>query len=138
MHQRDYKNRADDERRVAGPSVAAGHLIFPGTPSGGCSPLHDRCGHPRQTSCKANQRSEIAIPLRSTLAINPTCRPVNDKTAPFSLVSTIAPAPTTTAAPAPAAPYTPATSDGLEMWLTVPTNCVPAAPNTRPALSPPI
>jgi hypothetical protein len=54
--------------------------------------------------CAGAQRSVIASPLRSTLAINPTCRPFIDKTAPFSLVSTIAPAPAPIAAPAPAAP----------------------------------
>jgi hypothetical protein len=49
-------------------------------------------------------RSEIASPLRSALAINPTCRPDSVNTAPFSFCSTIARAPTTRAAPAPAPP----------------------------------
>ncbi len=48
--------------------------------------------------------SEIASPLRSALAINPTCGPDSVNTAPFSLLSTIARAPTPSAAPAPAAP----------------------------------
>jgi hypothetical protein len=66
----------------------------------------------RSEILKGSQRSEIAIPLRSRLAINPTCRPFNDRTAPFSFLSMIVPAPTPSAAPAPAAPYTPATSAG--------------------------
>jgi len=49
-------------------------------------------------------RSAIASPLRSALAISPTCRPESLNTAPFSLRSTIARAPTTSAAPAPAPP----------------------------------
>src|SRR6266436_188475 len=98
-------------------------------------PLHRP---PARGQNEATQRSEIAIPLRSTLAIKPTCRPLNDKTAPFSFSRTIAPAPNTIAAPAPAAPYTPATSNGLKMLLTVPTKCVSDAPNTRPALRPAI
>jgi hypothetical protein len=52
----------------------------------------------------AGYRSEIASPLRSALAINPTCRPDSVNTAPFSLRSTIARAPTNSAAPAPAPP----------------------------------
>jgi hypothetical protein len=46
----------------------------------------------------------IASPLRSALAIRPTCWPVSSSTAPFWLVSTIARAPRPTASPAPAAP----------------------------------
>jgi 2-iminobutanoate/2-iminopropanoate deaminase len=46
----------------------------------------------------------IASPLRSTLAISPTCWPDSSSTAPFWLVSTMARAPPPTARPAPAAP----------------------------------
>jgi hypothetical protein len=46
----------------------------------------------------------IASPLRSALAISPTCRPDSSSTAPFWLVSTIARAPLPTVSPAPAAP----------------------------------
>ena len=47
-------------------------------------------------------RSPIASPLRSALAISPTCWPDSLNTAPFSLRNMIARAPTTSAAPAPA------------------------------------
>ena len=49
-------------------------------------------------------RSEIAKPLKSAFSINPTCRPVSSKTAPFSLVITIPRTPRPTATPAPPAP----------------------------------
>lgn len=46
----------------------------------------------------------IARPDRSRSAIRPTCEPLSSSTAPFSLRSTMARAPTPTAAPAPTAP----------------------------------
>jgi hypothetical protein len=49
-------------------------------------------------------RNEIANPLRSAFTINPVCRPLSSRTAPFSLRSTIARTPSTTATPTPAAP----------------------------------
>ena len=49
-------------------------------------------------------RTEITSPLRSAATISPAWRPASVSTAPFWLVSTIAPAPGPTAAPAPAAP----------------------------------
>jgi hypothetical protein len=48
-------------------------------------------------SARNNSGSEIAIPLKSRSAINPTCRPLKCKTAPLSLVSAITPPPTTIA-----------------------------------------
>ena len=44
----------------------------------------------KNVSLEASYRSEIASPLRSALAINPTCRPDSLSTAPFWLRSTIA------------------------------------------------
>src|SRR5262249_57822618 len=80
----------------------------------------------------ANYRSEITSPLRSAATISPAWRPDRRSTAPFWLVSTIAPAPAPIATPAPAAPYTPLTSDGLPMLLTVPIKSVAAPPNLKP------
>src|SRR5699024_3173829 len=47
---------------------------------------------------------EMASPLRSALAISPTCLPESSRTAPFWFVRIIARAPLPTANPAPAAP----------------------------------
>src|SRR5262245_18160319 len=51
---------------------------------------------------------------------------------PFWLACTIPPAPGPTATPAPAAPYTPLTSNGVRMLLTVPTKSVAEAPKVNP------
>ena len=65
----------------------------------------DRDGRRRLSGdLNVTYRSEIARPERSALTINPVCRPLNSRTAPFWLVSTIARAPRPIAAPAPAAP----------------------------------
>lgn len=61
-------------------------------------------GLARMNALHRTYRSEMASPLKSTLAINPTCRPCICRSAPFSLRRTIAPAPAPSAAPAPTAP----------------------------------
>jgi hypothetical protein len=73
-----------------------GRVVAPSTGQAIWRPKHS-CDTPRYFIV-------IASPLRSTLAISPTCRPLNSSTAPFWLVSTIARAPPPTARPAPAAP----------------------------------
>src|SRR6516165_9285140 len=83
-------------------------------------------------SASANYRSEITSPLRSAATISPIWLPDSVSTAPFWLASTIPPAPGPTATPAPAAPYTPLTSNGVRMLLTVPTKLVAEAPKVNP------
>ena len=80
----------------------------------------------------ANYRSVMISPLRSAATIRPAWRPASVSTAPFWLVRTIPPAPAPRATPAPAAPYTPLTSDGFQMLLTVPTKSVAEAPKVNP------
>src|SRR5262249_32983878 len=80
----------------------------------------------------ANSRSEITSPLRSAATISPIWVPDSVSTAPLWLTSTIPPAPGPTATPAPAAPYTPLTSYGVRMLLTVPTKLVAEAPKVNP------
>src|SRR3981081_4584189 len=65
-----------------------------------------RASSPASPQSRAPPRyfNVIASPLRSTLAISPTCWPDSSSTAPFWLVSTIARAPPPTASAAPPAP----------------------------------
>jgi ATP-dependent Zn protease len=85
--------------------VVAGEANVPffsisGSSSSKCSSASGQ----RVSDLPLTYRSEMASPLRSALAINPTCRPDKVNTAPFSFCSTIARAPSPIAAPAPAAP----------------------------------
>src|SRR5215471_16826746 len=97
-------------------------------------PLMTQSGHEQRlgVGASANYRSVITSPLRSAATISPIWRPDMVSTAPFWLASTIPPAPGPTATPAPAAPYTPLTSNGVRMLLTVPTKSVDEAPKVKP------
>src|SRR6516165_10534079 len=96
--------------------------------------LLTQSGHEQRpgVGATANYRSEITSPLRSAATISPIWLPDSVSTAPFWLASTIPPAPGPTATPAPAAPYTPLTSNGVRMLLTVPTKSVDEAPKVKP------
>src|SRR5262249_43488454 len=102
--------------------------------------LLTQSGHEQRpgVGASANYRSEITSPLRSAATISPIWRPDSVSTAPFWFASTIPPAPGPTATPAPAAPYTPLTSNGVRILLTVPTKSVAAAPKVNPHLTPTI
>src|SRR5215831_8920675 len=96
--------------------------------------LLTQSGHEQRlgVGARANYRSEITSPLRSAATISPIWLPDSVSTAPFWLASTIPPTPGPTATPAPAAPYTPLTSNGVRMLLTVPTKLVAEAPKVNP------
>jgi hypothetical protein len=66
----------------------------------------------RPDRLEATPRIEIAIPLKSRLTINPTWRPLNDKTAPFSFSTRPLLRQPQVRQPPPPAPYTPATLYG--------------------------
>jgi hypothetical protein len=95
---------------IRGPTLPfrAGHhaRCWPLYPLLSCVRRELRGGTGRMTSSSDSSTycSEIANPLRSALAIKPTCSPDSVNTAPFWFRSTIPRAPTRSAAPAPAAP----------------------------------
>src|SRR5499427_2329341 len=99
-------------------------------------PLMNQSGYEQRPGVGAstNYRSVITSPLRSAATISPIWRPDMVSTAPFWLASTSPPAPGPTATPAAAAPYTPLTSNGVRMLLTVPTKSVDEAPKVNPQL----